>query len=79
MKKTVLIISKITLVLLVSVSFIPMPHGGTIGGNIVEGILYEVRIYLSPESKEARKQEKENWMLQKEEARKSWKELETKY
>lgn len=71
MKKTLLTILLI-IILLALVMFIPMPHGG----NFAEGFSYEVRQYFSAESQKAREQEKKDELLQKEEARKSWREFE---
>jgi len=69
MKKKILLT---ILVLLLFLLLIPMPHGGTIGSNLFEGLLYEVKTYFSSEAKQARDKENKEWELQKEETRKSW-------
>ena len=44
---------------------IPMPHGGTIGGNFFGGFVYEVKTYFSSEIKEAREKESIKQLIEK--------------
>ena len=80
MRQRILTAIKIILILLVvalAISFlVPMPHGGTIGGNIAEGIKYELEECYSSEAKAAREKEEEEWQSQKEEAKQSWERFE---
>lgn len=76
MKKRLLTVAKIVLILLFLFFLIPMPHGGTLGSNFTESIVYEVKKYFSLEAKETQAKEKEEWRLQKEEAKKSWEKFE---
>ncbi|MCF6202755.1 MAG: hypothetical protein L3J59_03670 [Methylococcaceae bacterium] len=71
MKKRLAIIIVI-LTLLVILVVIPIPHGGTIGGNFVESVSKEIGDYFSLEATNARKKEQEEWMFQKEKAKESW-------
>ena len=73
MKHKIFLTIKIVLALSILSFFIPMPHGGTIGGNLTEGLEYELANYFSSESTLTRKEEKKERVLQEEKATKSWK------
>ena len=75
MKKIILIS---VLSILVLLFLMPIPHGGTIGGNFFESLVDEVKTYFTPEAKEAREKEDKAWELQKDKARESWGKFEKK-
>jgi len=76
MKKKVSSAIKIVFVLLLLSFFVPMPHGGTFGGNIAKSIGQEITKFFSPEAKAVRKKEEDKLLFQKEKIKKSWGEFE---
>lgn len=69
MKKKIVFIIVIVLLMLF---FIPMQHGGTLGSNLFEGLIYELKAYFSPKAREERTKEEKELRRKKIEAKESW-------